>query len=122
MHLRRFTIVDFAIVCALLGCAVCFVPLMQSHEPDTVVAYRDNAAVARYPLSENRSFTIKGAWGPMVIRIQDKTVRVESATCPAQLCVHSRPISETSQQIICEPNHIVLEISPSKDTIDGISR
>jgi hypothetical protein len=95
---------------------------MQSHAPDTVVVYRNAAEIARYPLAENRTFTIRGALGPMEIRIQNKAARVEKATCPEQLCVHSRPITATSQQVICEPNRVVLEISPSKDTLDALSR
>lgn len=122
MSMKRFTILDFLIICILTGCTVFFVPFMQSNTPDTVVVYKNNAAIARYPLSENRSFAVKGALGSMIIRIRDKTVRVDSATCPERICVHTRPISRTSQQIICEPNHIVIEISPAKDTIDAVSR
>jgi hypothetical protein len=122
MRLRRFAPLDFLILIALLGGGVYFAPYMRSHEPDTVVVYRDNAVAACYPLSENRLFTIKGARGPMVIRVHDKTAAVESSTCPERMCVQTRPIAMTSQQIICEPNHIILEISPSKDTLDAVSR
>jgi hypothetical protein len=120
--LKRFTVLDFLIICALAGGAVFFVPFMQSNTPDTVFVYRDNTLIARYPLTNDYSFTVRGALGPMKIRIKDKAVRVDSATCPERICVKTRPISKTAQQIICEPNHIVLEISPAKDTIDGVSR
>jgi hypothetical protein len=113
---------DFLLVCLLAACTVSFVPFMQSHTPDTVVVYRDNVSIAQYPLTDNYLFTVKGAIGPMKIRIKDKTVSVDLATCPERICMRTRPISKTSQQIICEPNHIVLEISPAKDTIDGVSR
>jgi hypothetical protein len=122
MRMKRFTILDFFIIALLMGCTIFFVPLMQSNAPDTMVVYKDNTAIARYPLTENRSFAVRGALGPMKIRIQDKKVWVDSATCAGQICVHTRPITQTSQQIICEPNHIVLEISPLKDTIDGVSK
>ena len=120
--LKRFTMLDLLIIITLAGSAFFFVPFMQSHTPHTVVVYRDNTPIAAYPLAEDCSFTIKGAIGPMKIKIEDKSVWVDSATCPEQICVKTRPISKTSQQIICEPNHIVLEISPAKDTIDGVSR
>jgi hypothetical protein len=122
MQIKRFTMLDFIVICILLGCTILFIPFMRSHAPDTVVVYKDNVSIACYPLMDDCSFTIQGAIGPIKICIKNKAVWVDSATCPERICVLTRPISKTSQQIICEPNHIVIEISPTKDTIDGVSR
>jgi hypothetical protein len=121
-RIKPFTVADFLLICALSGCAAFFVPFMQSHTPDTVAVYRDNASIARYPLGEDRCFYVQGHYGPMKIRIKDKAVSVDSVTCPERICKRTRPISRTSQQIICEPNHIVVEVSPTKETLDGVSR
>jgi hypothetical protein len=96
---------------------------MQSHEPDTVVVFKDNTLISRYPLSEDQDFIVHGALGPMKIRIERGRVRVLSSTCPQQVCVRTHPIGKTSQQVICEPNHVVLEIeSRQKDSLDAISK
>jgi len=122
MQIKRFTALDFFVICILTGCIILFIPFMQSHTPDTVVVFKGNESIACYPLIKDCSFIVQGALGPIKICIKNKAVWVDSATCPERICVLTRPISKTSQQIICEPNHIVIEISPSKDTIDGVSR
>jgi hypothetical protein len=125
MHaaVKRFTFLDAGLIVALLGGAAFFLPFMQSREPDTIVVYKDNTLIARYPLSADRDFDVRGAFGPMKIRIERGGVRVLSSTCPQQVCVRTQPIKKTSQQVICEPNHVVLEIeSLQKDSLDAISR
>jgi hypothetical protein len=120
--IKRFTWLDGTLMAALLGAAALFLPFMQSRQPDTVVVYRDNAVIAWYPLSVNSDFTVRGVVGPMKIRIERGRARVLSATCPEQICVRTRPIGKTSQQVICEPNHVVLEIESKKqDTVDAIT-
>jgi len=121
--IKRFTLLDAAIIAALAAAGVMFLPYMGSRRPDTLVVFRDNTPIARYPLPHDLDFTVQGAFGPMKIRIERGRARVLSATCPEQICVRSRPIGKTSQQVICEPNHVVLEIESTKqDTLDAITR
>jgi hypothetical protein len=122
-HFKLFTPSDALFIVSLLVCAVFFLPYMHSHEPAAVIVYRDNQEIAKYPLNTDQDFEIKGKTGPMKIRIEHNQVRVLSATCPEHLCVKTRPIKKIAQQIVCEPNHIVIEINSKKQNdLDAVSR
>jgi hypothetical protein len=120
---KRFGILDAPLILALLLCAAFFLPVLSSHAPATVVVYKDNAAIATYPLTDDCAFSISGARGIMKVKIKHGAVYVDSATCPEQLCVRTKPASQAFQQIICEPNHIVIEITSSKKApVDAVSK
>jgi len=89
-----------------------------------VVVIRDNRIVADYDLNTDGDYTIKGHEGPLSISIKNGTVSIVKAACRNQICVKTGKISMVSQQIICAPNHIVVEIRAGKgeNAIDGIAR
>jgi hypothetical protein len=121
--LKSFTILDLLIILSCLGGAFLFLPLMGSHAPACVAIYRDNQRIARYPLSSPKEITLRGKEGNVVISIGDGSVRVVRADCPRQICVHAGAIRRSGQQIVCAPNHILLELETSsgKD-LDAITR
>jgi len=120
---KRFTLVDAALIATLTGGAALFIPAMQSQRPETVAVYRDKTLLARYPLTVNIDFIVRGTLGPMRVRIENGAVRVLSASCPEQICVKTKAIRKTSRQIICEPNHVVLEIESIKtNSIDAVTQ
>jgi hypothetical protein len=96
---------------------------MKGTAPSTVIVRRDNTLLARYPLSGDLSFQVQGAEGPLSICISNKRVAVIQATCKNQVCVHTGYIEHPHQQIICVPNHIIVEIvsPPAAGTIDAIN-
>ncbi|MBN2038167.1 MAG: NusG domain II-containing protein [Chitinispirillaceae bacterium] len=113
-----------AVVMALLLCAgIAFIPITASHAPATATVYRDNTVVAHYPLSASAEFFIQGANGRMKARIEHGALRIDSSNCPRQICRHSAPISRPFEQIVCVPNHILIEISAGgREEIDAIAR
>lgn len=102
--------------------AVAFIPAMRASAPSTVVIHKDNTLMARYPLDRDVSFTLEGKEGPLSISIAQKGVAVAHATCKNQVCVRTGRIRQPFQQIICAPNHIIVEITSTQlsDTIDAI--
>ena len=121
---KRITVVDIILAVILLAGAVAFVPFMRSQAQDLVVVYRGDTVLAKYPLSRNKVFTVRGRIGAMTIEIYGKSVNVRSSTCPRQICVRHRPISRAFQTIVCAPNHIIVEIqSPAAEkTTDAVNR
>jgi len=106
-----------------MGSAIIAIPAMQSRTPSTVVILYNNATLARYPLNENRTCRINAALGPMDIAITNGTAKVVYSTCPQHICMRTGSIHTTGQQIVCAPNHIIIEIcSAQKDGIDAVSR
>jgi hypothetical protein len=96
---------------------------MMSQKPATLVTLRNNTVIARYPLNENRTYRIVGELGPMDIVVYSGSARVAYSTCPQHICQHTGSISKTGQQIVCAPNHIILEITAlTKDTLDAVTQ
>jgi hypothetical protein len=122
-NFRTISILDIIIILCLLAGAVAFWPLLSSHGPATVVVFRDNLCVARYPLSSNRVFSVRGKIGVMKLSISGNSVRVSEATCPRGICVQSGAIHRRGQQIVCAPNHVLIELETSEGSvIDGVTQ
>jgi hypothetical protein len=122
-NFRTISILDIIIILCLLAGAVAFWPLLSSHGPVTVVVFRDNLCVARYPLSSNRVFSVRGKIGVMKLSISGNSVRVSEATCPRGICVQSGAIHRRGQQIVCAPNHVLIELETSEGSvIDGVTQ
>jgi len=123
MQLRAFGLLDFFILAGLLCAGVAFWPFFHSHQPAQVVVFHNKNILARYPLSDVSTFTVQGSTGPLIIDICDNSARVIHSTCLHGLCVKTGSISQTGQQIICAPNHILIEIVASSESkIDGVTR
>jgi hypothetical protein len=122
LKIKRIGPVDIVIILLLAAAAVAFIPAMRASAPSTIVVREDSRIVASYPLDHNVSFTVRGREGPLSISIAQKSVSVVHATCKNQVCVRSGRISRPFQQIICAPNHVIIEITSSTaaDTIDAI--
>jgi Uncharacterized protein conserved in bacteria len=120
---RPVTFFDAVLIAALIACSLFFFPLMQNNRAVIVAVIRDNATIATYPLSPDCRVIVRGRTGLMELEIKDKAVRVVSSTCPRQVCLFAGSIGRAGQQIICSPNHILIEIlSSRKDGPDAITR
>ena len=122
---RTFTWLDLLIIILAISGAVSSIPLIQENQPSTVAIYKDNTLYAKYPLGEERELSIQGYEGPMTIKIHNSHVSVSSSSCRKQICVRYGPASKPFQQVVCAPNHVLIEIrSPKKaeEKIDAIAR
>jgi len=123
--IRTITVLDVILILMALGGAVFSIPVIQAHQPSTVVIYRDNTCIAEYPLGEDREIHIDGHEGPMEITIKEEHVFVHESTCRKQVCVKSGKIGKSYQQLVCAPNHVLIEIrSNNKEEvkIDAIAQ
>jgi hypothetical protein len=121
--LKSFTILDLLIILCCLGGSFLFWPLMESHAPACVAIYRDNQRIARYPLSSPKEITLQGKEGRVTISIHDGSVCVVSADCPKQICMRAGAIKRSGQQIVCAPNHILIELETSSGKgLDAITQ
>lgn len=85
--------------------------------------YKIDKVIARYPLDEDRVFSVKGINGNLEVEIKDERVRVLSSSCPHQICVDTGWISRTYEQIICAPNRVFISLKTEaeKEDIDAVS-
>jgi hypothetical protein len=121
--IKPFTFFDALIIALLTAAAAVFFPIVNNSRADEIAVVRDNRTIATYTLAPDRMVSIKGAIGPMELEIKNKSIRVVSSTCPKQICLDAGAIRRAGQQIICSPNHILIEIvSLHKDGPDAVTR
>jgi|WetSurMetagenome_2_1015567.scaffolds.fasta_scaffold00008_14 hypothetical protein len=121
--LHPFRLLDAPVIAACAAGALAFWPLFQSHRPSTAAIFRDDEKIAEYPLSESRTVQIRGDLGEMTISIGADGACVLRSTCPKQICAHAGTIRQTGQQIICAPNHVLIELeSSSGRAVDAVAK
>lgn len=83
-----------------------------------------NTLYGTYPLDEKQQITVKQDGHTNIVSIEDGTVRMAESTCKNQICVSDGSIEVVSQQIVCLPNRVVVEIigNNSEREFDAISQ
>lgn len=58
-----------------------------------------------------------------IIRIENKTIYMEYANCPDQLCTKTKPIINVGQTIVCLPNKLLIKMAGGEqlNEVDDIS-
>ena len=107
---------------ALVFGAVLAAVLLLLRSPGGTVQVRVAGAVtAGYPLDVNASYTITGAnGGTNLLVIEDGAARIEEASCPDGVCVHTGRIRRNGQSIVCLPNQVVVEIVSETENSSGV--
>jgi hypothetical protein len=79
---------------------------------DRVAVIRSGANIVdRIPLDSRYSgIVVDGPQGKTVLSVGGGLVRVESAACRNQLCMHSGPAAQLGDVIACAPNRLVVQV------------
>ena len=123
--LKMLTAVDGLLICAIIGAGMASIPLIRSGMPVTVAVYRDNALYGEYPLDQDREVAVRGQEGMLTLTIRDGSAFVASSSCRRQVCVKSGAVSTPYRQLVCAPNHILIEIRANKTApreVDAITQ
>ncbi len=91
---------------AVLGIFALLFPLLNTASGSEAVILVKNNELYRLPLEKDTHIDL----GTNVVKIEGGKVSVESATCPAKVCVHHSPIKNKGEAIICVPNGVVVEV------------
>ena len=68
---------------------------------------------AAYPLNEDRTFTVMGREGEIVVQIKGGSVAVISAPCKNRICVSSPPLKMEGEWTACAPGGVMIRIESS---------
>ena len=119
-HIKRLSPSNkrwIAVFAALLVCCVLSIILIKNIGGHTAVIYKDGKEIARVDLSRvTQSYTI-----PLdgnVILVEPGSIRMQSADCPDQICVHQGALHDTGR-IVCLPNRVLIEMQHTKDAPDA---
>lgn len=77
----------------------------------SVVVEADGSIVYAVPLSDDQTIPVQTEYGENIVRIENGKVFVESADCPRQICVHTAPIRDIGQTIVCLPHRVVISVT-----------
>ena len=86
----------------------------------------DGEVVRRIDLSRvarPETFTVEGPAGTNTIEVEPGRIRVQSADCPDQICVHQGWIDHGVTPIVCLPTKLVITLKGGGDTgADALSQ
>ena len=121
--IRLFAPLDTVVIALLAAALVLCFPLFHAIKPASAVVFRDNRKIAVYPLDQDRVFTVNGHEGPVTVSIRGKKVRILSSNCPKKICMHTAAAGDEIRQIVCVPNHIIIELQTQKDCdLDAVTQ
>ncbi len=93
-----------------LGAALSWFSIAGDVTGQRAVVKVDGKVYGTYRLDQDRTVTIRQNGHINKFSINNGTVQMTWSDCKNQVCVHTGKISHTSQQIVCLPNRIVIEI------------
>ena len=113
---------DLLLLAAALVFGAVLAAVLLLRSPGGTVQVRVAGAVtAGYPLDVDASYTITGAnGGTNLLVIEDGAARIEEASCPDGVCVHTGRIRRNGQSIVCLPNQVVVEIASDMENSSGV--
>ena len=109
MKKKEFIILATVMACALLAMAV--LHYGRNTKGNCVEIMVDNEVVNRYSLEEDGVYEIAGSnGGHNILHIHEGSAYISEATCPDQLCVHQKAISDTGEMLVCLPNRVIVKV------------
>ena len=125
---KYFSVFDILIILVAVTASLLalFSQLNSSNDDLTCVIKVEGEVVKTVPLSsvdEAYSLEIDGAL-PVVVRLTNSSVKVETAFCPDKLCEHTGEITRSGQSIVCLPAKVsvTLESSKTENEFDAVVR
>ncbi len=89
---------------------------------DKVEIKAANHIYGTYSLYIDRTVVVEGKNSKNIVTIKDGSVKMSSASCKNQVCVHHSPISKVGESIICLPNKVIVRIKGSSSKgVDAVS-
>jgi hypothetical protein len=107
--LKKGDLILLLCILALSGVIWLAVHFLRGKGATVVITDADHTRIT-LPLEEDTEQRFYSGDGWNVVEIRDGRVRVTSADCPEQICVHHSPIDTTGETIICLPHKLTVEV------------
>ena len=106
-----------AIFAAVVLICVGFILLSNAFSKHIAVITQDGKVIAQIDLSRvTESYTIPLEGN--VILVEPGAIRMQSADCPDQICVHQGTLHDTGR-IVCLPNRVMIEMQHAEHDADA---
>ncbi|HUT65337.1 MAG TPA: NusG domain II-containing protein [Spirochaetota bacterium] len=120
---KRFKIGDFVIIAAVVIFILFFFYRNVLSKPAgrrveiTAQAYENS-----FFLDEDRVVEVEGPLGITEVLISDGEAWVRSSPCREKICIKMGRIKRVSEQVVCIPNRVVVEVVGENGRVDGVTR
>lgn len=119
-QINRWDILVMGLV-ALTAFFMLLWPIMGRSGGNDTVEVSVDGRITVFSLLQDARHPFEGPDSPFVVTVENRTVRMDQAGCPDQLCVHQGTLRNPSGAIVCLPNKTIIRI-PGESTYDEVSR
>ena len=84
-----------------------------------VEVYQGGELIERFPLSEDREFTVTGDY-VNTVTIRDGKASITHSDCPGGDCMHSGWVGASGRSIVCLPNGVEIRIVSDDAEVDFV--
>lgn len=71
--------------------------------------------------AEDTTFDVEYNGHVNTVEIKDHQIRVLSADCPDQTCVHMSWLKSSATPVVCLPHRLVIEYTKASDEVDAVT-
>lgn len=123
LRLSRLRPFDFAAALLALGLiTAAAVAAYSGGSVGTLLRIQTPTGEYIYALNTDAHFELEGPIGITRVEIEDGAARVVSSPCREQICVNSRPMTDSGDWTACLPNRVFLEVTGKDEAeVDAFS-
>jgi len=120
---KRFKIGDLVIIAAVVIFILLFFYRNVLSKPAgrrveiTAQAYENT-----FFLDEDRVVEVEGPLGITEVVISEGEAWVRSSPCREKICIKMGRVKRVSEQVVCIPNRVVVEVVGENGRVDGVTR
>lgn len=111
--LRNDLLITGAVLLAAL--VLLIVAFLTKKDGESVTVTVDGEVIARYPLWQDRTETVKTEYGENTLVISDGWADITAADCKNQICVNAHKIKHGGETITCLPHRLTVTVEGDGD-------
>ena len=114
----RARALDFVIIPLLLTASFLMLPWSEGSSESVRIQCEDGIYI--YPLSQDRTVTVRGPAGNTVGKIESGSVSIIWSDCPNRTCM-SGSVSRYPGTLVCLPNRVIVTVEGNGGDVDAAS-
>lgn len=117
---KIFLVLLVVLSVALYGTIQALAIASTSDQKVAIVTYRDDE-VLRIDMALDKTYTVNGTLGDVVIEVKDNRIRVSEENSPYHICSIQGWVEYAKVPIVCLPNHVMIMIQAIEETDEDIT-
>lgn len=117
---KIFLVLLVVLSVALYGTIQALAIASTSDQKVAIVTYRDDE-VLRIDMALDKTYTVDGTLGDVVIEVKDNRIRVSEENSPYHICSIQGWVEYAKVPIVCLPNHVMIMIQAIEETDEDIT-